>query len=173
MRCRKNEMSEKHDKKCLIFPTEIVSEIWDVGKMRPPHLRRKHNVTREGGLRVLSLSCFGISSLHLLISIRPRASYLSCQVSFCTTLAHNLGGGRPPLPSKTSTRNVWIQPWFIRYCWVYRKSVNKLLIDSYTFNGILQSVERSCPIDRHELVYIDKEWAGRGGSFLISPRSNC
>ena len=36
MRCRKNEMSEKCDKKCLIFPTEIVSEIWDVGKMRPP-----------------------------------------------------------------------------------------------------------------------------------------
>ena len=104
--------------------------------------------------------------------ILPRASYLSSQLFLSTTLAHNLGGGRPPLPSKTSIRNVWIQPWFIRYCWVYRKSVNKLLIDSYTFNGILQSVERSCPIDRHELVYIDKEWAGRGGSFLISPWSN-
>ena len=38
MRCRKNEMSEKCDKKCLIFPTEIVSEIWDVGKMRPPRV---------------------------------------------------------------------------------------------------------------------------------------
>ena len=35
MRCRQNEMSEKRDKKCIIFPTEIVSER-DVGKMRPP-----------------------------------------------------------------------------------------------------------------------------------------
>ena len=33
LRCRKNEMSEKCDKKCFTFPTEIVSEIWDVGKM--------------------------------------------------------------------------------------------------------------------------------------------
>ena len=39
MRCRQNEMSEKRDKKCIIFPTEIVSEIWDVGKMRPPPLK--------------------------------------------------------------------------------------------------------------------------------------
>ena len=42
--------------------------------------------------------------------ILPRASYLSSQLFLSTTLAHNLGGGRPPLPSKTSTRNVWIQP---------------------------------------------------------------
>ena len=42
--------------------------------------------------------------------ILPRASYLSSQLFLSTTLAHNLGGGRPPLPSETFTRNVQFQP---------------------------------------------------------------
>ena len=48
------------------------------------------------------------------------------------------------------------------------KKIEKKIPGHCWVNGSLQSVERSCPIDGCELVYLDKEWAGRGGS-LLSP----
>ena len=104
----------------------------------------------------------------LSFSICVQASYLLCQISDRITLAHTRGGGSHPLPSRTSTRSVWFQTWFIQDCEIYKIQLTSYFVKSFTFNGNLQSAERSRLFDRWELAYIDKREQGRGG-YLLPP----